>query len=366
MHIGHLWLRDWRCWEHAEVTFSPDGVTAIVGPNGRGKTNILEAVAWLATLESFRYAPSDSLIRSGTSSAVVRAETETEGRKCLIEGEVRSGRQDRVQVNRQPLRRRSDLSDVFRVTVFTPDDLDLVKGAPIQRRRFLDEFGVARFPSFYSTRMQLEKVLRQRATLLRQAVGKVSDAVAATLDVWDVQLAKIGTEVAELREGLVLELEPLVQDAYQDLAGERTPLSLTYQRSWDGDLGHALGQSRREDVRRGTNSVGPQRDDMEIGIHGMPARSRASQGEQRSIALALRLAVHRAVMAATRSCPVLLLDDVFSELDNRRSSRLLELLPEGQVLLASASALPGSTRAVGTIDVERVGRTGLASTGRDQ
>lgn len=335
----------------------------IVGPNGQGKTNLLEAIAWLATLESFRYAPNDAMVRNGCVAAVARAEVESQDRTCLIEGEIRSGRQDRVQLNRQPLRRRSDLADVLRVTVFMPDDLYLVKGGPAGRRRFLDESISVKRPSYYSTRSQFDKVLRQRATLLRQSGGRLSDVVAATLDVWDVQLAKLGTEVAEQRESLVTELEPLVREGYEELAGETTRLSLAYQRTWQGSLEEALHGSRAEDVRRGVNSLGPQRDEMDIQIHGMSARSRASQGEQRSIALALRLGLHRAVTSSAGSAPVLLLDDVFSELDDRRSTRLLELLPPGQVLLASASTPPESILASQTVDVEDLRELAMTGAG---
>lgn len=342
MHLHKLWLRDFRSYESAELALAP-GLTAVLGDNGRGKSNLLEAVAWLATLESFRGAPTEALIRVGCDRAVLRAEGVAGERSTLLEAELVASGRNRVLVNRQRLARSRDLLGVLRVSVFTPDDLELVKGGPAERRRYLDTTLVALHPKYDAVRAEVERVLRQRGALLRQCGGCLDDAAAITLDVWDAKLAEAGGELARLREALVERLQPALADAYAAVAvgaEARAAVTARYQRSWTGSLADALAAGRREDVRRGTNLVGPHRDELVLSVGGLPARTHASQGEQRSLALALRLAAHRVVADTTGTAPVLLLDDVFSELDRTRSDALLHALPAGQALLTSASGLP--------------------------
>ena len=325
------------------MSFAPEGLTVITGANGEGKTNLLEAVAWLATLSSFRGAPPEALVRSGASGAVVRGSATREGRALLIEGWLEPRGRTRVQLNRQALRRSRDLLGALRVTVFSPDDLVLVKGGPAERRRFLDDVLVSCHPWWDAVRGDLERVLRQRATLLKQAGGRLTPDVALTLDVWDAQLATLGESLVAGRVDLVARLEPEVVKAYGDLAGEPGGLGLSYLAPWrevDGGLAAALAAARRDDVRRGVSTVGPHRDDLVVTINGLPSRTHASQGEQRTLALALRLGGHAVVRADGGDDPVLLLDDVFSELDGARASALLAHLPEGQALLTTAGPLP--------------------------
>jgi len=321
-----------------------DGVTAILGPNGQGKTNLLEALAYLATLESFRGAPTEALIRDGAQTAVVRAEGEAEGRAVLVEAEVALGGRGRVYVNKQRLQRARDLLGALRVSVFAPDDLELVKGAPAGRRRFLDDTLVALHPRHDQLRGDLERVLRQRNTLLKQAAGgsRFDESAAFTLDVWDTKLIEVGEALAAARRDLVGALGPVLNDTYAAVAGVSSgPIEATYDAPWlDEGLAVALPRVRQDELRRGVTLVGPHRDDVELRIAGLPSRTHASQGEQRSLALALRLAAHRLVTAETGSPPVLLLDDVFSELDPERSDALLAHLPPGQTLLTSAAGLP--------------------------
>lgn len=342
MRLEKLWLTDFRSYESAELALAP-GLTVVLGDNGRGKSNLLEAVAWLATLESFRGAPSEALVRVGAERAVLRAEGEREGRSTLVEAELVPSGRNRVLVGRQRLQRTRDLLGVLRVTVFTPDDLGVVKEGPAGRRRFLDDTLVALHPKYDAVRAEVERVLRQRGALLKQAAGRLDDSAALTLEVWDTKLAEAGEELVRLRRALCERLAPVVTEAYAAVAvgaEARAHVGMAYEASWSGPLAAALAAGRRDDLRRGANLVGPHRDDVAFAVGGLPARTHASQGEQRSLALALRLAAHSVVAATTGSPPVLLLDDVFSELDRARSDALVAALPSGQVLLTSASGLP--------------------------
>lgn len=345
MQLSDLWLTDFRCYADAHLPLA-GGLTVIEGDNGQGKSSLLEAVAYLATLRSFRRVPTDALIRHGATSAVVRAEGTREGRALLIEAELTTTGRNRIQVNRQRLRRTRDLVDVLRVSVFSPDDLELVKGGPALRRDLLDETLAALSPADHQLRADLERVVRQRNTLLRQARGSLTGEIATTLDVWDGQLATLGDALARRRRDVLAQLDPLLSEAYADIAGTPAAVQLTYDPSWAADgLAVALASGRAEDVRRQVTLVGPHRDDVGLVLAGLPARTHASQGEQRSLALGLRLAAHRLVGQAWGTSPVLLLDDVFSELDARRADALVGSLPAGQALLTTAGALPAGVSA---------------------
>jgi DNA replication and repair protein RecF len=340
LNLSHLWLADFRNYTSAELAPDPEGLTVIRGANGQGKTNLLEAVGWLASLSSFRGAPREALVRTGAEQAVVRAEGTREGRTVLVEAELHRAGRDRVQVNRQPLRRTRDLLGAFRVTAFSPDDLELVRGGPAARRELLDTALVFLAPRQHSLQSDVERVVRQRNTLLRQVEGRLDADASATLEVWDSKLASLGTALAEAREDLVARLAPEVGAAYTGLSRGGATVTLGYRRSWEGDLVAALQGARREDLRRGFTSIGPHRDELDVVLDGMPARTQASQGEQRCLALALRLATHTLVTTEVGSPPVLLLDDVLSELDPGRAAALLSLLPPGQALLTTAGPLP--------------------------
>lgn len=340
MHLRRLWLTDFRGYHEADVAFD-EGLTAVVGPNGQGKTNLLEAIAYLATLGSFRGAPTDALIRAGTDRAVVRAEGDREGRSLLLEAELVAGGRNRTQLNRQPLRRARDLLGALRVTVFSPDDLALIKGGPGERRTYLDDTLVALHPRHDQARSDLDRILRQRGALLKQAGGRLTPEVELTLDVFDAKLVAAGEALAGYRQELVAELDPLLAEAYARVARQAAPVHASYDPPWMAEgLAAALVAARRDDLRRGVSTVGPHRDELDLAIGGLPGRTHASQGEQRSLALALRLAAHEVVTRRTETPPVLLLDDVFSELDPERSHALLASLPAGQTVLSTAGALP--------------------------
>lgn len=352
MHVARLELVDFRNYAAAAFDLT-EGVTAVIGRNGQGKTNLAEAMAYLATLDSFRGAPPDALVRLGADSAVVRATVHDAGRDVLIEAELVRGGRNRVQVNRQRLARTRELLGVMRVTVFSPDDLVIVKEGPAHRRRFLDDTLVALATKYDAARLELDRVIRQRNTLLKQAGGRLTDEIALTLDVWDARLVTVGEQLGYARATLVARLTPMVVEAYDQLAGVTAPVEVVYEPEWRRTgLAAALAAARDTDVRRGISSVGPHRDDIELTLNGMPARTHASQGEQRTLALGLRLAAHRLVAERTGSTPVLVLDDVLSELDPGRASALLANLPPGQIVITSASGLPADARPERVIEIE--------------
>jgi DNA replication and repair protein RecF len=354
VHLETLWLTDFRSYVDAEFTPAGAGITVVTGANGEGKTNLIEAIGYLATLRSMRGSPAEAMVRAGTAAgrAVVRAEGRREGRRLLIEAELRATGRDRVQVNGQALRRSRDLLGALQVTVFSPDDLILVKGGPQGRRQYLDDLLVALHPRHDGTITEVDRVLKQRNALLKTAGASggrfghgLPQDVVVTLDVWDAKLAASGEQLAEARAALTTTLEPLAAEFYGRLAAGashrgRDSISFDYRRSWEGDLLGALTRARSDDLRRGISTVGPHRDELELEVGGMAARTHGSQGEQRSLTLAMRLAGHRLVTERVGSPPVLLLDDVFSELDQARSSGLLLCLPDGQAIVTTASELP--------------------------
>jgi DNA replication and repair protein RecF len=355
MRVARLWLTDFRSYTTLDLEL-PAGLTAIVGHNGQGKTNILEAVGWLATMRSFRGAANDALVRDGEERAIARAEVLSGSRTALIEAEIARAGRNRVQVNRQRLPRARDLVGHLRVVVFSPDDLALVKGGPAVRRAWLDDVLVAASPKNDRLCTDLERVVRQRNALLKQAAGRLTAEIGATLEVWDHKLAALGDALGEVRSATLAGLAPRIGEAYHRIAGDvggSDAVGVCYDAPWRGDgLRAALERARNDDVRRGTTTVGPHRDDVLLDIDGLPSRSHRSQGEQRSLALSLQLAAHRHVEAVTSTTPVLLLDDVFSELDDRRSSALLAELPAVQTLLTSAVGVPAGTRPELVVAVE--------------
>jgi DNA replication and repair protein RecF len=368
MALKHLWITDFRCFEHAELV-PAEGVTVIQGPNGAGKTSLLEAIGLLATMRSFRVAAREALVRRGADSAIVRAEVVQAGRQVLIEAELPISRSWRFQANRQVTRRLADLGGALRVSVFSPDDLELVQGSPGTRRDFLDAALVTGDVKMESTIAEVERVLRHRGALLRQSRAETAGGqgrgeaagglrrgdTESTFDVWDERLAGAGTRLAEARERLVDDLAGPASGAYRHLSGRDSKLAFAYKRSWQGELLDALRQGRAEDLKHQTTGSGPHRDELVILLDGMPARTHASQGEQRCVALALRLGSHELATSRFGEAPTLLLDDVFSELDDKRAALLAECLPPGQVLLATAvdppRALSGSV-----VDVTVIGR----------
>lgn len=356
-------VSDFRNIVETAIEPDPEGTTVITGLNGTGKTSLLEAVAYLSTLQSFRGSPRESMVRRGTERAILRAETLVDVRSMTIEAEVSASGRPRTLVNRQTVRRRDELHQALRTTVFSPEDIGVVRLGPAERRRFLDETLAVVDPRAARAAEDVDKILRQRTALLRSAGKRLSPETAATLDVWDSRLDAAGTALVEAREALVVELGPLAGSHYGRLAGQPTVVVLGYRRSWSGRLLDALAESRARDLERGASLVGPHRDDLELSLGGLPSRTQTSQGEQRSLALALQLAAHQLATDRLGSAPVLLLDDVFSELDPFRSRALLAGLPPGQTLLTTALPSPPEVAAAKVYTMARDGRATNAGGG---
>jgi len=356
VYVAHLSLTDFRSYASVELPLEP-GVTTFVGPNGQGKTNLVEAVGYAATLGSHRVSSDAALVRSGAERAVVRVSVVRDGRPTLVELELNPGRANRARVNRSPVPRAREVLGLLRSVLFAPEDLALVKGDPADRRRFLDELLVARTPRMAGVRADYDRVLKQRNALLKSAgpAARRGGADLSTLDVWDSHLATTGAELLAARLELVSALRPLVATAYGQVAGtvsgEATgETAMEYLASLpelDPTAGRpelveallaALGQARPRELERGIGLVGPHRDELSLRVGPLPAKGYASHGESWSLALALRLASYE-LLKADGGEPVLVLDDVFAELDARRRERLAALVrPAEQVLVTAAVA----------------------------
>jgi DNA replication and repair protein RecF len=477
VHLTRLALIDFRSYAGAELSLEP-GVSTLLGPNGQGKTNLVEAAAYVATLGSHRVATDAPLVRSGAERAILRAAVTSRDRDSLVEIEINPGRSNRARLNRAPVTRPRQVLGVLRTVLFAPEDLALVKGDPEQRRRFLDDLLVASAPRYAGVRADYERVLRQRTALLKSLRGHPGRAgrsgarayahagapreaapggtghnvegqnglsqdgtdrdgagrdgtdrdgagrdgtgrdgagrdgagrdgtgqdgtgtgqdraprngrpvlagpAARTLDVWDEHLATAGAELLAARIALTATLRPLVARSYSAVAGAgAVEAGISYRQSLrmpgpsgtaepaeptadaarlaDG-LREALAAARGEELERGVCLVGPHRDDLELRIGDLPARGYASHGESWSMALALRLSAFDALRDGGED-PVLLLDDVFAELDTGRRERLAGLVAGAEQVLVTAAvpadvpaALHGARFDVGDGRVTRAG-----------
>jgi DNA replication and repair protein RecF len=350
VHVQRLEVVDFRNHPAAAVDLRP-GVTALVGPNGSGKTNLLEAVGYLATLGSHRPGQDAALVRSGADAAVIRAAAVRAGRTVLMELEIRPGSGVRGRINQAAVPRSRDLLGVVRAVLFAPEDLALVRGDPEERRRFLDTLAVQRLPRYLGARQDYDRVLRQRNSLLRSTGGRMPKGTAlSALDVWDDKLASAAAEIWAERLRLVQLLAPLVEAAYQGLAGRADLVGMSYSSTvlpeMDGPpldvselaglLRERLAADRTREVERGITLSGPHRDDLLLALRGLAARTHASHGEAWSLALALRFASHR-LLTAEGDEPVLLLDDVFAELDRDRRERVAAVAGAAEQAIVTAA-----------------------------
>ncbi|BBY44938.1 DNA replication/repair protein RecF [Mycolicibacterium celeriflavum] len=370
MYVRRLALTDFRSWPRIELDLEP-GRTVFVGPNGYGKTNLIEALWYSSTLGSHRVAADAPLIRTGAERAVVSTIVVSEQRELAVDLEITAGRANKARLNRSPVRSAREILGVLRAVLFAPEDLALVRGDPGERRRYLDELATTRRPQVAAIRADYDKVLRQRAALLKTASGarfRGDRGVFDTLDVWDGHLAEKGARLIAARVDLVNQLAPEVEKAYQLLAPGSRSAAIRYRSgveaveesagTGDADLFEAalldaLARRRDAEIERGVCLVGPHRDDLELRLGDQIAKGYASHGESWSMALSLRLAAYE-LLRAEGGDPVLLLDDVFAELDNARRQALATVAGSAEQVLVTA-AVPEDVP--GDWDARRIGVT---------
>jgi DNA replication and repair protein RecF len=376
VHLRHLSVVDFRSYTSAELPLEP-GVTTLVGLNGQGKTNLVEAIGYLASLSSHRVATDAPLVRFGATQAVIRGAVVRDGRETMVELEIAPGRANRARLNRSPLTRPRDVLGSLRTVLFAPEDLALVKGDPADRRRFLDELLVARQPRWAGVRADYDKVLRQRGALLKSAapvlrrggrraarpahvegVDTASERESAlhTLDVWDSHLAQVGSQLLYARLRLLRDLGPYLGKAYEEVSAGQSDTRVAYRSSLReetagriaagevpevGELHDevlaSLAEVRGAEVERGVCLVGPHRDDVVLSLGDLPAKGYASHGESWSFALGLKLAAFQLLRHDLGDDPVLVLDDVFAELDTGRRERLAAMVADCEQVLVTAA-----------------------------
>src|SRR4051794_13286264 len=351
MYVRRVELADFRSYERVAVDLDP-GVSVLVGQNGMGKTNLIEALGYVATLDSHRVATDAPLVRAGAASAIIRCAIVHDGRELLVELEIVPGKANRARLNRSPVRRPREVLGALRMVLFAPEDLELVRGDPAARRRYLDDLLVARQPRFAGVRADYDRVIKQRNALLRTAyltrkVGGTRGQDLSTLMVWDQHLAHHGAELLAGRLELVAALGPHLTKAYDAVAAGRAAASIGYASGLGETLApdraaleqlllDALAERRTAEVERGVTLVGPHRDDLTLALGDLPAKGYASHGESWSFALALRLAAYD-LLRSDGIEPVLVLDDVFAELDAGRRDRLAALVSDAAQLIVTCA-----------------------------
>ncbi|MCU1535855.1 MAG: replication and repair protein RecF [Humibacillus sp.] len=391
MHVRHLTLKDFRSYPSAELSLTP-GVTTFVGLNGQGKTNLVEAVGYLATLGSHRVATDQPLVRFGAAQAIVRGAIVRDERETMVELEITPGRANRARLGRSPVSRPRDVLGTVRTVLFAPEDLSLVKGDPSERRRFLDDLLVQRQPRWSGVRSDYDKILKQRNALLKSAapvlrkgarrtpprpprdgeppVDEAREAALHTLDVWNDHLATVGSQLLYARLRLLRDLAPDLAACYDAVSNASSNARATYRSSLHEELAaqitegavpevdelrtgllDTLEQVRSSEIERGISLVGPHRDDLVLSLGDLPAKGYASHGESWSFALGLKLAAYRLLRRDLGDDPVLVLDDVFAELDSGRRERLAALVADCEQVLITAAVgadVPDVLRELGT------------------
>ena len=377
MYVRHLSIGDFRSYPAAELALEP-GVTTLVGLNGQGKTNLVEAIGYVASLSSHRVAIDQPLVRFGADRAIVRCAVVRDERESLVELEITPGRANRAKLNRSALTRTRDVLGTLRTVLFAPEDLALIKGDPGERRRFLDDLLVQRQPRWSGVRSDYDKILKQRGALLKSAASllggrrgrgrrsasvpegvdprEAAEEAVRTLDIWDDHLATVGSQLLYARLRLLRDLVPHLQEAYREVSANQSEATAVYRSSLHDAAAEAiaggavpepdelrtmlletLAERRSQEIERGVNLVGPHRDDLVLGLGEMPAKGYASHGESWSFSLGLRLAAYHLLRHDLGDDPVLVLDDVFAELDSGRRERLAAMIADCEQVLITAA-----------------------------
>jgi DNA replication and repair protein RecF len=350
MHVSELSVRDFRSYAEVTVRFEP-GINVLVGTNGQGKTNLVEALSYLATFSSHRVASDAPLVRQHCPSAGVKVSLMSDGRELTLEIEINPGKANKAKLNGSPVPKSRDVLGALLTVVFAPEDLMLVKGDPSERRKFMDETLILLTPSFAGIKSDFEKILRQRNALLKSAYGNRNSAdVMRTLDVWDAQLARTGAIIMSQRMQMIDQLRGHVENAYFTVSDDRGPFEIAYETALEfstptpsvelveAALLEGLARRRKDELDRGVTLVGPHRDELVLQLRGLPVRGYASHGESWSCALALKLGVFQLLRTVSRhGDPVLILDDVFAELDEIRRRKLVELVQGVEQTLVTAA-----------------------------
>ena len=344
MRISSLELRDFRNHANLALDFA-SGTTTIIGRNGRGKTNIVEAINYLATLGSHRVSNDFPLLHFGSSQAVISAAVHKDERTAKIEVEINESKQNRVTLNGSALGRPRDILGLVHTVIFAPEDLSLVKGDPSDRRKYVDDFATQLTPRVASVRSDFEKVLKQRNALLKSAGRRqLTGSARTTFEVWNEQFVQHAAALTAARLDALQQLQPFIESHGDAISGNTEALRASYSSKWfdvgSGDLENQLREAlelrERDEIDRGVTLVGPHRDDIDIELTGLGAKHFASHGQSWSIALALRLATFD-VLRQHHDDPILILDDVFAELDSRRRERLLASLAGVEQTLVTAA-----------------------------
>lgn len=358
MGLHELQLHNFRLFHDFSFRPDRDAITVLLSANGTGKTSILEAVYALATASSFRTTVASDMVRAGEVACDVHGVLFQRERRVQVDLTLSRGARNttkRMLVNGQRPKTRADVADVLPLTVFTPEGVDIVRQGPENRRVFLTNLLTDVDLTTGDVIERFNRILSQRNALLRALQGeRPTPSQQGELDVWTLDFCNTSEQLVALRKRLLRDVAPIVAHFYHELAHDDTVVGVAYEQSWQDDLADALRKAFTDDRYRGHTTIGPQRDDIALSLNGRDTRRQASQGEQRSLALALRLAGHELVQQRRGVDPLLLLDDVFSELDPQRSDRLLNLLPTGQTLVTTASPLPSGLHPAAVIDLTTV------------
>lgn len=348
MWVSRLQVTDFRSYAAADLELAP-GAVVLVGPNGQGKTNLVEAIAYSSALDSHRVHGDAALVRAGRDRAVIRTTVATTtGREATVELQLNPGRANRLQLNGQAVPRSRDVVGTVRCAVFAPEHLRLVKGDPADRRRFVDSVMVQVAPRYLAVRADFERALKQRNAALRSLSSAPTSESEAVLAVWDERFVPLATELTWGRINAVRQLAGVVADSYRSISPTEDEVAVGYESSvaateWEirddlaADLAESLRGSRRDELRRGVTLIGPHRDDLTLLLNGHPARTFASQGESWSLALALQLSSFHVLNRIADDPPVLILDDVFAELDEQRRERLLAAVVDADQVVVTAA-----------------------------